>query len=52
MINNSWEKRKVDVLMEGSWAYRDEIAGRVIEGKDHLVRELNPKSGTILTRKR
>jgi cyclomaltodextrinase len=52
MINNSWEKRSVDVSIEGSWAYRDEIAGKVIEGKDHLVRELNPKAGTILTRKR
>jgi glycosidase len=50
LINNSWEKRSVDLLIEGSWVYRDEIAGKLVEGKDHLVRELNPKTGTILTR--
>ena len=52
IINNSWQKMGVELPINGAWTYRDEIAGKLVEGKDRLVRELDPKTGTILTRKR
>lgn len=52
LINNSIARQRLDLKMPGMWKYRDELTGRLMEGKDNLSVELGARSGTILVREK
>jgi glycosidase len=52
VINNSDRAQTVQLELPGSWAYRDESTGKLIEGSEHLRYGLAARRGAILIRKK
>ncbi|MCX6133148.1 MAG: glycoside hydrolase family 13 protein [Ignavibacteriales bacterium] len=50
VINNGGAAQTANLKVNGVWKYRNELTGRVIEGKADLRCELNGKSGIVLVR--